>query len=1230
VRNISIFLSLLFVLSTCKKDEDTSILVNASVANSSEGSVDFKSGDYSIGSSVTFSATPKTGYVFSNWTNTSTNQTYTTNPLSITVNENTTLVANFEKAAYNVMFTISGDGSVQKEVVGGGGYTHGSQVKLTATPSDNYSFFYWNNDPGDTENPKTITLDSNQNIPAKFDYEVARNLVGNWEFEISDPASKNVTIIRMSIDIFLNVLMTTIVNGEVISQIFSQMITISATAILIGDFAIITDLVFVSSTSLSMNMMTIPEDTAPPTNESEIPDTGSELNLSGNTSDEQPETDEDGIIIPPTDATTSSSTTEDIGDVFDESFNQLAGAQSSTVSSNTSDTGTTTSTESSDFFANQAEKIWVENVNEGSEAFYFKFIENNLQDGDLFSIDYSYSENDSYPGNCGLIYIGENSYKVDSGCADKFFIEIVENSSNYLRIKLIETYCNLNPRYTEYISFRVANNILTQTFETDSTGASDGGETTTYNIFNSNLNTNYFDPPYGVTDSTTGTTTSTTGTTTSTTGTTTSTSTTGNTTPTGGGGSSGTTSSTGGGGDTNTATSSDTISCNQDTYDTIVIGDQIWFSENLKTNCFQDDTTIFEANSIEEFWNLNSPAFFNHNGNIYYNFYAAIDNKNICPDGFRVPSRNDWDKLFTNLMGSGLTGEALAEIYRDGGSSGFNIISVPDLYPDGRVIETPNQSFWTSTFSNNSPNFAHFSTGGNGQVNNINSNIHNRPKCVRCISNSTPTTSTTSNSTTGTTTSTTTTNTTDTTTSTNTGTTSSTGGGGNNSGTTSNTSGTNSSTSANNNCSISSSLSSGSDNQTLVQGNSIQAINYSITSDCNQLNDKNINGQQLVTNLPPGVTVSLSGNIVTVSGTPTSQASGTYNYSITIDDSVTPTETVGYVPPTVSTTITGVINVEVPVDELVLSSSQNTINQAICDASPITPITYQLGGSATNVSGQGFPFGVSIGPITNNSFSIEGTASVNVVTSTVYNYSITSNGSQSKTVAGSITVHPPSQITRTSGDANIVVNSRTDNQEDQLTNTSFSLSFQIANSVAANVTWDDDSITYSTNVSFDGNSGVLTISGNPGGTETSPHPAFKTYNYTITTIGNTYGCDETSISGSIELVDGYVPAETYTISVTASSASDYTLSGSDRNGNVTGNDPSVTIKVGDTIDFAVDASGHPFYLKTVQGTGTSDLISGVTNNGATNGTVSWTPTAAGTYYYQCSLHNGMYGTITVN
>ena len=104
---------------------------------------------------------------------------------------------------------------------------------------------------------------------------------------------------------------------------------------------------------------------------------------------------------------------------------------------------------------------------------------------------------------------------------------------------------------------------------------------------------------------------------------------------------------------------------------------------------------------------------------------------------------------------------------------------------------------------------------------------------------------------------------------------------------------------------------------------------------------------------------------------------------------------------------------------------------------------------------------------------------------------------------------------------------------------------------------------------------------------------------------------------------------TYNINVTASSNSDYTLSGSDRNGTVTGNDPSITINVGDEVNFIVNAASHPFYIKTAQGTGTDNQVSNVTNNGATSGVVNWTPTAAGTYYYQCSVHDGMYGTITV-
>ena len=83
--------------------------------------------------------------------------------------------------------------------------------------------------------------------------------------------------------------------------------------------------------------------------------------------------------------------------------------------------------------------------------------------------------------------------------------------------------------------------------------------------------------------------------------------------------------------------------------------------------------------------------------------------------------------------------------------------------------------------------------------------------------------------------------------------------------------------------------------------------------------------------------------------------------------------------------------------------------------------------------------------------------------------------------------------------------------------------------------------------------------------------------------------------------------------------SDYTVSGSDRSGNINGADPGLTFYEGDTINFTVSASfGHPFYLKTQAGTGTGNQISGVTNQGTESGTVTWTPGSgsAGTYYYQ--------------
>jgi len=107
---------------------------------------------------------------------------------------------------------------------------------------------------------------------------------------------------------------------------------------------------------------------------------------------------------------------------------------------------------------------------------------------------------------------------------------------------------------------------------------------------------------------------------------------------------------------------------------------------------------------------------------------------------------------------------------------------------------------------------------------------------------------------------------------------------------------------------------------------------------------------------------------------------------------------------------------------------------------------------------------------------------------------------------------------------------------------------------------------------------------------------------------------------------------TYNITTTGPSSSFYTLNGTDRNGSVSGNNATVSVYVGDTINFNLSnvSSIHPFYIRvSAQGSNvTTPTASGQGSTG--NATVSWTPAVAGTYYYQCGVHNNMIGSIVVS
>ena len=72
---------------------------------------------------------------------------------------------------------------------------------------------------------------------------------------------------------------------------------------------------------------------------------------------------------------------------------------------------------------------------------------------------------------------------------------------------------------------------------------------------------------------------------------------------------------------------------------------------------------------------------------------------------------------------------------------------------------------------------------------------------------------------------------------------------------------------------------------------------------------------------------------------------------------------------------------------------------------------------------------------------------------------------------------------------------------------------------------------------------------------------------------------------------------------------------------------------GFTYRFIVNASGHPFYIKTSATTGTGDqYTAGVTGNGTEVGTVTFAVpyNAPNTLYYQCSIHSAMGGELQIN
>jgi uncharacterized protein (TIGR02145 family) len=152
------------------------------------------------------------------------------------------------------------------------------------------------------------------------------------------------------------------------------------------------------------------------------------------------------------------------------------------------------------------------------------------------------------------------------------------------------------------------------------------------------------------------------------------------------------------------------------TCEEILIGNQVWMCRNLDVDHYRNGDSIPEVRDSLEWVNLTTGAwcYYNNNdsfGTIYgklYNWYAVNDPRGLAPEGWHVPTNDEWMILVNYLGGANFAGGKLKEeglIHwktNKGGTneSGFTALPGSIHYSDNfRAFGSigTNGNYWTST-----------------------------------------------------------------------------------------------------------------------------------------------------------------------------------------------------------------------------------------------------------------------------------------------------------------------------------------------------------------------------------------------------------------------------------------------------------------------------------------------------------------------------------------------------
>ena len=146
-------------------------------------------------------------------------------------------------------------------------------------------------------------------------------------------------------------------------------------------------------------------------------------------------------------------------------------------------------------------------------------------------------------------------------------------------------------------------------------------------------------------------------------------------------------------------------------YETVQIGEQCWFAENLRSENYRNCDSILSGLSQGEWNETLSGAQTVLDGNddnfsLYgrlYNWYAVDDSRDLCPIDWHVPSDSEWTILTTTLGGLEIAGGKMKTTYGwVNAGNGTNVSGFSALPGRGRnnsgFFDTPASSgYWWSS-----------------------------------------------------------------------------------------------------------------------------------------------------------------------------------------------------------------------------------------------------------------------------------------------------------------------------------------------------------------------------------------------------------------------------------------------------------------------------------------------------------------------------------------------------